>query len=68
MDTMKTLSSVSLLLASIGALNWGLFAFADFDLVSVLGGSASIIGQAVYGLVALAGLYTLYMFVQSLSK
>ena len=69
MDTMKLLNSLALLLASVGALNWGLTAFANFDLVAVIsGGSASAFAQLLYGLVALAGLYTLYMFFQSVSK
>lgn len=73
MDTMKLLHSLALLLAGIGALNWGLAVFANVDLVAAISGgsasvSASAFGQLVYALVALAGLYTLYMFFQSLSK
>ena len=73
METEKLLHSLALLLASIGALNWGLAVFANFDLVTtVAGGSASVsasaFGQVVYALVALAGLYTLYVFYQSVSK
>ena len=68
MDTNKMLESAALLLASIGALNWGLVAFANIDLVAALFGTASLVSNALYGIVALAGLYTLYMFIQSLSK
>jgi uncharacterized membrane protein YuzA (DUF378 family) len=73
MDSNKLIHSLALLLAGIGALNWGLAIFANFDLVTAIAGgsasySASTIGQVVYALVALAGLYTLYMFYQSLSK
>ena len=73
MDTTKTLNSVALFLAGVGALNWGLAAFANLDLVAVVSGgsavaSANALGQLVYGLVALSGLYTLYMFAQSVSK
>lgn len=69
MDTAKLLDSLALLLASVGALNYGLATFGGFDLLSVIsGGSASMLGSVVYALVALGGLYTLYMFVQSLSK
>ena len=73
MDTNKLIHSLSLLLAGVGALNWGLAAFADLDLVAAISGgsavvSASAFGQIVYALVALAGLYTLYAFYQSLSK
>lgn len=68
MATNKMLESAALLLASIGALNWGLVAFANVDLVAALFGAASLISNVLYGVVALAGIYTLYMFIQSLSK
>jgi uncharacterized membrane protein YuzA (DUF378 family) len=47
------------LLAGIGALNWGLVALAEFDLVAaVFGlefGETNAITRVVYGLVGLAG-------------
>ena len=64
----KAIESIALLLASIGALNWGLVAFANLDLVAALFGAASLISNILYGIVALAGIYTLYMFIQSLSR
>jgi uncharacterized membrane protein YuzA (DUF378 family) len=64
----KTIESAALLLASVGALNWGLVAFVNLDLVAALFGTASLISNILYGIVGLAGIYTLYMFVQSLSK
>jgi uncharacterized membrane protein YuzA (DUF378 family) len=73
MDTMKTLNSVALLFASIGAINWGLAAFANVDLVAAITAGTtnmqpSMLGNVLYALVAVFGVYTLYMFFQSVTK
>jgi uncharacterized membrane protein YuzA (DUF378 family) len=51
------------LLAGIGAVNWGLVALAEFDLVAaVFGlefGQTNAATRVVYGLVGLAGLWVL---------
>jgi uncharacterized membrane protein YuzA (DUF378 family) len=44
------------LLAGIGALNWGLVAFLNLNLVEKLLGAGTLLSQIVYGLVALSGL------------
>ncbi len=49
---------LSLLLAIIGAINWGLVGLFQFDLVAFLfGGQAAVISRIVYGLVGAAGLW-----------
>ena len=49
---------VSLLLVIIGAINWGLIALFQFDLVAWLfGGSGSLFSRLVYTVVALSGLW-----------
>jgi uncharacterized membrane protein YuzA (DUF378 family) len=49
---------VSLILVIIGAINWGLIALFQFDLVAALfGGQDAFLSRVVYGLVGLAGLY-----------
>ncbi|MFB6241796.1 MAG: DUF378 domain-containing protein [Candidatus Nanosalina sp.] len=60
MTEYEQLDGLSLLLVIVGALNWGLVGAADFNLVSTLFGSGSVIARAVYVLVGLAGLYTAY--------
>ncbi|MGI4852092.1 MAG: DUF378 domain-containing protein [Janthinobacterium lividum] len=45
-------------LSSIGAINWGLIALLDFNLVYALFG-VSIISAAIYVLVGVSGLYQL---------
>ena len=47
------------LLAGIGALNWGLYAFMGVDLVARLLGTVPMAAKAVYGLVGLSGLMLL---------
>ena len=49
---------LSLILVIIGAINWGLIALFQFDLVaSLFGGQDAFLSRIVYGLVGLAGLY-----------
>ena len=49
---------ISLILVIIGAINWGLIALFQFDLVAALfGGQDAFLSRLVYGLVGLAGLY-----------
>jgi hypothetical protein len=57
----NTLTQVLLWLAIIGALNWGLVGFFNWDLVRALFGNdsatdASVVARIVYALVGLAGL------------
>jgi uncharacterized membrane protein YuzA (DUF378 family) len=60
---MNGLDFVSRLLAGIGAVNWGLVALAEFDLVAaVFGlefGQTNAATRVVYGLVGLAGLWVI---------
>lgn len=49
---------VSLLLVIIGAINWGLIALFQFDLVAYLfGGQAAVVSRIIYGIIGLAGLW-----------
>ena len=49
---------VSLLLVIIGAINWGLIALFQFDLVAYLfGGQAALVSRIIYGIVGLDGLW-----------
>ncbi len=53
----KTLDYTALTLAIIGAINWGLIGFFDFNLVASLFGGMSWLSRIIYGLVGLCGLY-----------
>ena len=54
---MKIIDKIALVLIIIGALNWGLIALFNFDLVAALFGDMSIISRIVYGLVGVSGLW-----------
>lgn len=57
---MSTLQRIALVLTIIGALNWGLIGFFQFDLVAaIFGGQDSALARIVYGLVGLAGIINL---------
>lgn len=51
------MDKIALLLAIIGALNWGLIGLFSFDLVAFIGGQMSAISRIIYSLVGLAGLW-----------
>ena len=53
---MKTTYNLALVLVIIGALNWGLVGFLDFDLVAAILGEGSALSRIVYALVGLSGL------------
>jgi len=58
---MKGLNILALVLVIVGALNWGLVALFEWDLVAeIFGetfGTTNAVTRIVYGLVALAGIY-----------
>lgn len=59
---MKILDYSSLILVIVGAINWGLIALFGFDLVRFLFGDMTFLSRLVYGLVGLAGLYSITFF------
>lgn len=59
---MKTLDYIALILVAIGAINWGLIGFFNFDLVKAIFGSMTLITRIVYALVGVSGLYALSFF------
>jgi uncharacterized membrane protein YuzA (DUF378 family) len=57
---LSTIQRIALILTIIGAINWGLIGFFQFDLVaSIFGGQDSALSRIIYGLVGLAGLINL---------
>lgn len=56
---MRFLDTLALLLVIIGAINWGLIGFFDFNLVSALFGEMTAFSRIIYALVGIAGLYAL---------
>jgi uncharacterized protein len=57
---MSTIQRIALFLTIIGAINWGLIGFFQFDLVaSLFGGQNSMLARVIYSLVGIAGLINL---------
>ncbi|MCM3570416.1 DUF378 domain-containing protein [Neobacillus mesonae] len=54
---MGILQRIALVLTIIGAINWGLIGFFQFDLVAaIFGGQNAFLSRVVYGLVGISGL------------
>ena len=52
------MDTLCLILATIGAINWGLVGFARFDLVAwIFGGQGAALSRIVYTLVGAAGIW-----------
>lgn len=58
----KALDYTALTIAIIGAVNWGLVGFFNFNLVAFLFGSMSWMSRIIYALVGLCGLYMLSFY------
>ncbi len=56
---MKPLNLITLILAIVGGINWGLVGLADFNLVAALFGAQTGLSRTVYILVGLSALYQL---------
>ncbi|HET7657499.1 MAG TPA: DUF378 domain-containing protein [Bacillales bacterium] len=57
---MSGIQRTALAIAIIGAINWGLIGFFNFDLIAaIFGGQRAAISRIIYGIVGLAGLYCL---------
>ncbi len=56
---MKLLDYILLTLIIVGAINWGLIGFLQFDLIRVLFGNMSTLSRIIYGLVGIGGLYAI---------
>ncbi|QKH09095.1 DUF378 domain-containing protein [Bacillus cereus] len=57
---MSTLQRIALVFTVIGAVNWGLVGFFQFDLVAaIFGGQNSALARIIYGIVGISGLINL---------
>lgn len=59
---MKALDYIILLLVIIGALNWGLIGFFQFDLIRVLFGNMTLLSRTIYALVGIGAIYACSYF------
>ena len=56
---METIQKIALFITIIGAVNWGLIGFFDFNLVEALFAGSETISKIVYALVGLCGIINL---------
>ncbi|MFJ8355303.1 DUF378 domain-containing protein [Bacillus paramycoides] len=57
---MSTLQRIALVFTVIGAVNWGLIGFFQFDLVAaIFGGQNAALARIIYGIVGISGLINL---------
>ncbi len=54
---MKVIDKIALVLIIIGAINWGLIGFFNFNLVDTIFGDMSIVSRIIYALVGISGLW-----------
>ena len=59
---MKVIDTIVLILIIIGAVNWGLLGFFEFDLVASIFGDMSTFARIVYGIIGIACLYSISFF------
>lgn len=63
---MNTLYKITLVLAIIGCVNWGLVGIFNFNLVEFLFGDGTILTRVVYVIVAISGLVNIGILTKDL--
>ncbi len=58
----KTFDCIVLTLVIIGAINWGLVGFFNFNLVTMIFGGIPWVTRIIYALVGLGGLYLISFY------
>ena len=58
----KWFDYTALTIIIIGAINWGLIGFFDFNLVNFLFGDLTWLSRVIYAAVGIAGLYLLTLY------
>ena len=58
----KLIDGIALTIAIIGAVNWGLIGFFDFNLVAAIFGSMTWLSRIIYALVGVCGLYMICFY------
>ena len=65
---MAIVSKIAWILVLIGALNWGLVGFLNFDLVAALFGTGSWLSMIIYDLVGLSAVWCVIDLFSSAKK
>jgi len=67
-DKMETLQKIALVFTIIGAINWGLIGFFDFNLVTSLFKEASVITRIIYSIVGICGIINIFLLFSHIEK
>ena len=62
------LDITALILIIIGAINWGLIGFFEFDLISYFFGTLTAVTRIIFAVVGIAGIYSLILFLETQDK
>ncbi|MDE5539144.1 MAG: DUF378 domain-containing protein [Bacilli bacterium] len=65
---METLQKIALIFTIIGAINWGLIGFFDFNLVTSLFKDATVITRIIYAIVGVAGIINIFLLFYHIEK
>jgi Uncharacterized conserved protein len=63
---MATLQKIALVFTIIGAINWGLVGIFDFNLVSFIFGTKTVLSTVIYIIVGICGIINIGLLVQDL--
>ena len=61
----KAMDATALTISIIGAINWGLIGFFNFNLVSFLFGSMTWLSRIIYAIVVICGIYLLSFYTRT---
>ena len=61
----KAMDATALTISIIGAINWGLIGFFNFNLVSFLFGSMTWLSRIIYAIVGICGIYLLCFYTRT---
>lgn len=65
---METLQKIALIFTIIGALNWGLIGFFDFNLVTSLFKDSTVIARIIYSIVGVCGIINIFLLFSHIEK
>ncbi len=63
---MVVLQKVALVFSIIGAINWGLIGFFDFNLVTAIFGDMTTFARIIYAIIGIAGIINIGLLIQDL--
>lgn len=65
---METLQKIALIFTIIGAINWGLIGFFDFNLVTSLFKDSTVIARIIYSIVGVCGIINIFLLFSHIEK